>query len=389
MKLTSPLTFGLAVLLIIPGIGYAFDENDIREIISGNTIHMYHKKKDVKFTRFFSEDGVLFENHSEKGFRKGHWRINDTKLCFTLDDGQAKCRPFMEKDGEYGTGNKKGKMMVIFENIEKGNHIVLPKNPEEAENSSAVHEELVTIKTREDVTQTFLLFEPKGKPKGVVVLYPGHEGVVRFTQIGNKYDVDNEGGGLTANEKSRNILSKKGYVVVVLAPPSDQSYGLDTIFRTSDEHATDTKMVIEYLNKRYNQDVYLQGHCRSSFSPSSIATKLNNKGIKGIILSSTRSEGRHGSVLQLQKNVIKVPILLVHHTEDPCDGTPYSNIQKVKSFYESSSPKVDLISVSGGKGGGSSGCNGGHHGFKGQQGSVMDAVVDWLDGNKFPSQINN
>lgn len=391
--LILPLQFSLLAMLISPAMVFAFDEDEIRDVISGKTVHIHHKKKNTYYKRYFGQDGILLEEHPGKGPRKGSWNINGNKLCTAFQGGTAKCRPFMKKHGNYGTGNRKGKKMrAVFERIEDGNQIKLPQGALQSADVPGIREELVTIKTREDITQTFLLIEPAGNPKGVVVLYPGHEGVVRFKKIGNQYIVDNEGGGLPAHEKSRQILSRAGYAVAVLAPPSDQSSGMDTDFRLSKRHTNDAQKVIDYLNKRYNQDVYLHGHCRSSFSPSAIATRLKNKGIKGIILSSTRSEGKYGSVMDLQKGAIKVPILLVQHTDDPCDGTPYANILQVKSFYEASAPKVDLISVSGGDGerpAFAPGCSGGHHAFKGQQKPVMKAIVDWLNGEQFPKHISD
>lgn len=389
----QPVKFISVVLLILfvtPTLASSFDEDEIRELISGKTAHIYHKKKDLNAKRYFSPDGTLYEEHEVKGFRKGSWTVEDNKLCFSLGNSGAKCRPFIEKNDEIGTSNKKGKkLIVVFEEIINGNIIKMPKNKT---TGPAITEELVTIPTRKDVSQTFLLIQPSTKPKGVVILYPGHEGVVRFKKIGNKYNVDNVGGGLTASEKSRLFLSKAGYVVAVLAPPSDQSEGMDTDFRLSEEHAIDSQKVIEYLHTKYNQDVILQGHCRSSFSPSAVATRLKNNGIKGLILSSTRSQGKHGSVMSLQKNAITVPILLVHHKQDPCDGTPYKNINKVKSFYESSSRKVDLISVTGGDGDRPAfapGCSGGHHAFKGQQKPVMKGIINWLNGNPIPETITD
>ena len=392
-RLILSLQLGLLAMLILPSVVLALEEDEIRDVISGKTAHIHHTKKNTYYKRYFGQDGILLEDHPDKGVRKGIWTINSNKLCTAFEGSSAKCRPFMEKDGNYGAGNKKGtKMNTVFERIEEGNQIKLPRGALQTADVPVIHEELVTINTREDITQTFLLIEPVGKPKGVIVLYPGHEGVVRFKKLGNQYIVDNEGGGLPAHEKSRQILSRAGYAVAVLAPPSDKLYGMDTDFRFSKLHANDAEKVIDYLNNKYNQDVYLHGHCRSSFSPSAVATQLKNKGIKGIILSSTRSEGKHGSVMDLQQGAIKVPILLVHHIDDPCDGTPYAKIHQVKSFYEVSAPKVDLITVSGGDGerpANASGCSGGHHAFKGQRKSAMNAILDWLNEDPFPKHISD
>ena len=43
-------------------------------------------------------------------------------------------------------------------------------------------DEVVTLDTRPGVTQSFLLLEPPGATAGVVVMFPGHEGVARFSE---------------------------------------------------------------------------------------------------------------------------------------------------------------------------------------------------------------
>lgn len=370
---------------------WATDEDEIRALIENKTVDMFHKKKDVEMQRFFAKDGTMLQMHSENGFSKGNWSIEDDKLCFVIGGKAAKCRPVMEKDDEYGLGNRKGsKMQVMFNDYKNGNTLDIPKE-ELAEVLSEKHatEEVVTINTREGVTQTFLHIVPTEKPKGVVIIYPGHEGVVRFKKIANQYSVDNEGGGLTAHEKSREKYSQEGFAVAVLAPPSDQSYGMDTDFRSSKEHTQDTEKVIEYLHQKYNQDVYLHGHCRSTFSPAAVATNLNNKGIAGIILSSARSEGRHGGVVDYEKGKVKVPVLLVQHVDDPCEGTLYENMPKIKSFYEAST-NVDVITAKGGEGkrpDDAPGCSGGHHGFRGMRKPVMNAIIQWINKEEFPKHI--
>lgn len=251
-------------------------------------------------------------------------------------------------------------------------------------------DEVVSLNTRADVTQSFLLMEPEEEVRGVVVMFPGHEGVVKFTRIADgEYEVDSEQGGLTANPTARNTLRGKGFVVVVLAPPSDQSHGMDTDFRISKAHAEDVRQVIEYLNERYKQKPYLQGHCRSSYSPPAIINQSGNEKISGMILSSTRSRGKHGSVLDLTKGAVKVPVLLVHHTDDPCPGTPYANLNKLTKFYSQGAPNVDVISVSGGhiSKQGVSRCSGGAHGFKGVEREVSEAIAGWLLHENFPEKI--
>jgi len=177
--------------------------------------------------------------------------------------------------------------------------------------------------------------------------------------------------------------------VALVAPPSDQVAGMDTKFRSSEQHVLDISTVINYLRERYERDVYLHGHCRSSFSPANVATELKNHGIAGIILSSPRSRGRHGAVTDYEEGVVKVPILLVQHRNDACKGTLYRYLNDVKRFYEKSSSRVDVIIVSGGETGstGPSSCQNKAHSFVSFRKETAQAIADWVKGNTFPDSI--
>ena len=205
--------------------------------------------------------------------------------------------------------------------------------------------ELVNLETRSNVSQSFLLLEPDTPIQAIVLMFPGGEGEIEFpkTPTSAGYSVGGNNLSFTSSENTRSTYLKNGFVVALIAPPSDQLSGMDTRFRSSNKHLRDVEKVIDYLADRYHKDVYLHGHCRSSFSPVSVATKLRNKGIAGIVLTSARSRGRHGSIIDYEEGVIAVPVLLVQHKYDACKGTPYRNLKKLERFFEASSSQVDTI----------------------------------------------
>jgi len=249
---------------------------------------------------------------------------------------------------------------------------------------------VVTLETRKGVTQSFLLLEPKGQVRGALVMLPGHEGEVEFRGTSeNGYEIKNVGGGLTAHRAMRETLRRNGFAVAVIAPPSDRTQ-LAAWFRKSDEHVEDMRGVIAYLQKRYNAKPYLQGHCLATFSAASVATRLRGDGISGLILTSTRSTGRDGSVTDFDRGAVNVPVLLVHHREDSCPQSPYQNIEGVKRFYQESAPRVDLITVTGGgelRARRNPNCQDGYHGFRGVQRDTAQAIASWLLGKDFPSLV--
>lgn len=257
---------------------------------------------------------------------------------------------------------------------------------------SAHADSVVKLDTRPGVTQSFLLLEPRGAPMGAVIMFPGHDGEVEFTALPDGgYEVSNVGGGLTAHRAMRETLRRRGFAVAVIAPPSDRRR-LEVDFRKSPEHFEDLRHVVADLRKRYGADPHLQGHCLGTFSAVSVASRLKSDGIAGLILSSTRSTGQDGSVTDFERGAVKVPVLLVHHREDSCPQSPYDNLENVRAFYTASSPRVDIITVTGGESKlkkKQHSCQDGFHGFRGAQKEAAQAIARWLRREEFPALVES
>lgn len=252
----------------------------------------------------------------------------------------------------------------------------------------AAMSDVVTLDTRPGVKQSFLLLEPEGMPKDVVILFHADEGEVGFRKTAEGYEVENHGGGLTARRPMRETLRRRGFVVAVVAPPSDRSQ-LSPQFRKSAEHAQDIHKVIAYLRERYPGKLYLHGHCLGSLSAASVATRLKNDGISGVILSSTRLSGPAGAVTDFERGIVNVPVLLVQHKEDSCPYSLYNSVERVKAFYQNSAPRVDLITVTGGDGkvAMKQKCHNGFHGFRGVEKETAQAIASWLQNKEFPALV--
>lgn len=248
----------------------------------------------------------------------------------------------------------------------------------------AAMSDVVTLDTRPGVKQSFLLLEPEGTPKDVVILFPADEGEVGFHKTADGYEVENHGGGLTARRPMRETLRRMGFVVAVVAPPSDRSQ-LSPQFRKSAEHTQDIQKVITYLRERYPGKLYLHGHCLGSLSAASVASRLKSDGISGLVLSSARSIGPAGAVTDFERGTVSVPVLLVQHGDDTCPYTPPNYVGHVKTFYQNSAPKVDMITVTGGDGkvAMKQRCKNGFHGFRGVEKETAQAIASWLLGKEF------
>lgn len=255
-------------------------------------------------------------------------------------------------------------------------------------------DEVITLNTRPGIRQSFLLIEPRERINGVVLMFPGDDGVIKFVKEKDGYRLDHDGAGLTGKKQAIETYRSSGLVAAVIAPPSDKEGGMKVAFRSSDEHLTDIRMVIDYLRQKYGQKIYLHGHCLGGHSPASITTKLKNEGIAGLILSSPRSVSvrkQPTALTDYQRGVVSVPVLLIQHKQDSCPGTSHVNLGLVQSHYEQSSNKVDTILVSGGDIQMRRSwfpCKNGAHAFRGLEEEVTGAISNWILGKEFPRQIN-
>jgi hypothetical protein len=250
---------------------------------------------------------------------------------------------------------------------------------------SAAGDELVSIDTRNGVSQGFLLIEPDADPLGTVIMFPPHEGMVRFKRRSSGQFKVKRGGWLGQTVKQ---FVQSGFVVAVIEPPSDYSGGVDEDFRQSPEHAEDIRHLIAYLRNRVGKKPFLAGTCRSTYSVASVMSKIDNSAVSGAILASSRTKGRkeRGPITEGLKNgSVSAPVLFVHHQDDDCNGSPYSMISGVVDFFKSSAKAVGLITVKGGYQNADRkqrrGCgNNGSHKFYGAQTETVEAIVGWMKG---------
>jgi hypothetical protein len=74
---------------------------------------------------------------------------------------------------------------------------------------------------------------------------------------------------------------------------------------------------------------------------------------------------------------LKIPVLVVHHRDDGCRYCPVSETDTLMAKL-TSSPKENLMIVSGGSSQGDPCEAFGHHGFNGVEGDVIHAISAWM-----------
>jgi pimeloyl-ACP methyl ester carboxylesterase len=243
----------------------------------------------------------------------------------------------------------------------------------------AAAQQVADLPTRPGVTVRVLAVPPSGRPSAAAILFTGGSGAANIP--------DRPGPGWGGNflVRTRALFAARGVYAVVIDAPSDHRGGLGA-FRITEEHAQDIAAVVAEVKRRVpNVPVWLIGTSNGTMSAADGGARLPPGTIAGIVLTSTvtragrpTSEGGGTSVLNVDLARIRVPVLLVHHRDDACVASPYSGAESLRGRL-GSSPRVELIGLSGGDSPRSGPCDPfAAHGFLGIEDQAVGAIVGWM-----------
>jgi hypothetical protein len=237
-------------------------------------------------------------------------------------------------------------------------------------------DEIVTLKTREGVTQSFALLVPD-KPIASVILFPGGNGKTPL-HILKPGQMVRKGNFLV---RIRYELQRHGLTVAIVDVPSDQQTGGMITFRHSDEHARDIGVVVDYLKAKAPVPVWLIGTSRGTESAASLAIKLGPR-VDGVILTSSITVQNRGgeNILRFPLDSVRVPVLAVAHKDDGCHVTPPNGADLIVQAARAS-PRKKALMFEGGDPPQSEPCEAlAQHGFIGIEKSVAAAIAAFIEG---------
>jgi hypothetical protein len=243
--------------------------------------------------------------------------------------------------------------------------------------NSANAQEIVTLPTRANVTQSYLLTNAPGEPQAVALLFPGSGGLIQLRSEGGQPKF--AGGNFLI--RSRSEFIKRGVIAAILDAPSDQQsgWGMSDEFRLGGDHFTDISAVVADLNKRFpGVAVFLIGTSRGTISAAALGARFGPR-IAGAVLTATmfREVGRKSNtpgpgLSRFDFSTIQIPLLFAHHVSDQCRSTPYGD---AKGYSE----KFPLITVRGGLPPQSPPCEArSQHGFLGKESETVEQIVNWM-----------
>lgn len=249
--------------------------------------------------------------------------------------------------------------------------------------------ELITLDTRQGVTQKFILIKPEN-PIAAVILLDGEGDYKMGTSSGKPHIGHGENGTLI---RTRDMYAKAGLMVAAMDKPSDHKpppkfpLGITPAFRMSSEHVQDIKAVMSYLKQEADVPVWLVGMCMGALSSANGGMNIDE--IDGLIFLGSVTTPQPGpyarsypnGILDLNLGSIKVPTLIIYNKDDECDQTIPSNANKIKEALQNSSI-VEVIFLSGGKKPLSEPCASmSYHGFYGIEEQLVSTISNFIKSN--------
>ena len=245
---------------------------------------------------------------------------------------------------------------------------------------SDAKQEVITVTSRFDVsdggkeiTLPFLLDTPAGTGiTAILLVISGGNGQLNLRTKEGKISHD-----VNTNPfiRSTTLLHERSIGLAMPDVPSDRSRGINTTFRKGREHTADIEAVLKDLRTRYPKaKVYLAASGSGAVSALFAAGSLG-RGVDGIILAGADS----GQVHAYDHSSVKVPLLMLHHTADSCDGSPFLEAKEIADRYS-----FTLIAFSGGTPDRDKNpCwSRTKHGLFGLDGKIVETIGGWIAGQK-------
>jgi hypothetical protein len=245
-------------------------------------------------------------------------------------------------------------------------------------------QEMVTLDTRPNVTQSYFLAAVPPDAAAVALLFSGAAINLRREEESVKFGVNNFLVRVRGEFVSRKIIT------AIIDAPADQKNPTDFAheFRLRPDHFTDVAAVVRDLKQRFpGLPIFLIGTSMGTVSAAAVGARLEHQ-VAGIVLTSTllvRSSpkaSRPGPGLsRFDFGTIKAPLLFVHHVSDQCPTTPYAEAARLAKNYP-------LITVFGGATPQSGPCEPfSQHGYFGKESETVEQIVNWMLKKPFLYQV--
>jgi hypothetical protein len=231
---------------------------------------------------------------------------------------------------------------------------------------------VVDLPTRPQVTQRYLWLAPQ-RFDATVLLLVGGGGLLNLSTDGT---LGAGSGNFLARSRSRFL--EQGLAVALVDAPSDrQSPPYLGGFRQSTEHASDLRAVVADIRQRSGKPVVLVGTSRGTQSAAAFAiATVDGGGADALVLSSSiLADPKSRAVPQMDLQLLRLPVLVVHHVQDGCRLCQFAELplltDKLKAPFK-------VLSYQDGKNTGDPCEAFAYHGFNGIEDRVVQDMVAWI-----------
>ena len=238
--------------------------------------------------------------------------------------------------------------------------------------------QVITVTSRYDVsdggkeiTLPYLLDIPAGKDVSALLLViPRGNGWINLRTKDGKiqHDVNND-----PFIRNTALFHERSIGLAMPDVPADRAKGFGIAYRKTREHADDLKAVLKDLRTRFPKaKTYLAASASGGVSALFAAGSFG-RDLDGIVLAGIDT----GQVHAYDHSAVKVPVLMLHHRADGCDGSPFIEAKEIADRYA-----FTFIPFSGGPPDKETNpcLSRTKHGFFGLDGRLVAAISGWTLG---------
>ncbi|HEU0289356.1 MAG TPA: hypothetical protein VFR39_01120 [Burkholderiales bacterium] len=215
-----------------------------------------------------------------------------------------------------------------------------------------------------------------------VALFPGSPGYMNLrVESGQiKYGL---GGNFLV--RARRHFIEDGFLTVVIDAPSDNQVNFWHSYRASNRYGEDVKAVVDAVSKKFGTlDWTFIGTSEGSVSAVHAARMVSPPAQRVALTASLVTPSPVGPGVRVSDvRQVSIPVLWVHHRNDPCSYTQYS---RVKQYAEET--KTPLVTVTGAGNVRGDPCMAfTQHGFVGMEIKTIKAILGWIRTGAVPPDI--
>jgi pimeloyl-ACP methyl ester carboxylesterase len=237
--------------------------------------------------------------------------------------------------------------------------------------ASARAGELKTVESPRGATIRIWAQQTSKTADTLVLLIPGGNGAGHMKVADGKVELSQNFIARTAG-----LYAEAGLISVLMDAPSDSIKGMSDKFRISDDHYRDVSAILDgFAVKR----VFLVANSRGTLSAMALASRMaDDARLKGVVLTSTIQYKDY--IETARPELVKAPVLIVHHKDDACDLNAFAGARDVYDHLLATNKKVLMVPITAGfTPQGEDPCMPiSVHGFYGADAEVTDRIIRWI-----------